>query len=190
MEHLCCMAHVRAKFKYALEQGLDERARFYLEIIEWLYRQERKYKELGLSPEEIRQARNSDEMNQMITRLREKLNHHLYFDQQPKGDLFQKALNYMNTFWEQLFRYRNDGNYSIDNSLAERCIRPMALERKNSLFFCSTEGAKASAIFHTIIETCKQLGVSAREYIKKFLNEVSSGRSDWENLTPSRLAIV
>ena len=66
----------------------------------------------------------------------------------------------------------------------------MALGRKNSLFFCITEGAKASAIFHTIIETCKQLGVSAREYIKKFLNEVSSGRSDWENLTPSRLAIV
>ena len=66
----------------------------------------------------------------------------------------------------------------------------MALERKNSLFFCSTEDAKASAIFHTIIETCKQFGVSAREYIKNFLDEVSSGRSDWENLTSSRLAIV
>ena len=96
----------------------------------------------------------------------------------------------LNSIIGNLFRYRNDGNYSIDNSLAERSIRPMALERKNSLFFCSTEGARASAIFHTIIETCKQLGVSAREYIKKFLNEVSSGRSDWENLTPSKLSLV
>ena len=129
-------------------------------------------------------------MNLEIAEIRKKLDYYLYFDQSPQGDLMRKALNYMNTFWEQLFRYRNDGNYSIDNSLAERCIRPMALERKNSLFFCSTEGAKTSAIFHTIIETCKQLGVSAREYIKKFLEEVSSGRSDWENLTPSRLAIV
>lgn len=190
IEHLCCMAHVRAKFQYALEQGLDERASFYLEIIEWLYRQERRYKELGLSSEEIRQARNSDETNRMIAELREKLNHHLYFDQQPKGDLFQKALNYMNTFWRQLFRYRDDGDYTIDNSLAERCIRPMALERKNSLFFCSTGGARASAIFHTIIETCRQLGMSARDYIKNFLNEVSSGRTDWENLTPSKLSLV
>ena len=106
-----------------------------------------------------------------------------------KGDLMQKAINYMHTFWEQLFRYRNDGNYTIDNSLAERSIRPMTVERKNSLFFCSKEGAKASAIFHTIIETCKLLGLSAREYIKNFLKEVSLGRTDWQNLTPAKIYI-
>ena len=114
---------------------------------------------------------------------------HLYFDKVAKGDLMQKAVNYMHTFWEQLFRYRNDGNYTIDNSLAERSIRPMTVERKNSLFFCSKEGAKASAIFHTIIETCKQLGLSAREYIKNFLKEVSLGRTDWQNLTPAKIYI-
>ena len=79
------------------------------------------------------------------------------------------------------------GYYTIDNSLAERSIRPMTVERKNSLFFCSKEGAKASAIFHTIIETCKQLGLSAREYIKNFLKEVSLGRTDWQNLTPAKI---
>ena len=104
--------------------------------------------------------------------------------------VFHKALTYMHTFWKQLFRYRDDGNYTIDTSLAERSIRPMDLERKNSLFFCSTEGAKASAIFHTIIETCKQLGMSARDYIKNFLKAVSLGRTDWENLTPSKLSLV
>ena len=66
-------------------------------------------------------------------------------------------------------------------------ILPMTVERKNSLFFCSKEGAKASAIFHTIIETCKQLGLSAREYIKNFLKEVSLGRTDWQNLTPAKI---
>ena len=58
---------------------------------------------------------------------------HLYFDKVTKGDLMQKAVNYMHTFWEQLFRYRNDGNYTIDNSLAERSIRPIPMERKNFL---------------------------------------------------------
>ena len=190
VEHLCCMAHVRAKFKYALDQGMDKRAQFFIDKIGWLYNQEKLYRARHLTAEQIKAERNSERMNIEIAAIRKKLNYHLYFDQSPQGDLMRKALKYMNTFWEQLFRYRNDGAYSIDNSLAERCIRPMALERKNSLFFCSTEGAKASAIFHTIIETCKQLGVSAREYIKKFLDEVSSGRSDWENLTPSRLTLV
>ena len=190
IEHLCCMAHVRAKFKYALEQGMDKRAQFFIDKIGWLYNQEKRYRADHLTAEEVKIERNSERMNVEIAEIRKRLDYHLYFDQSPQGDLMRKALNYMNTFWEQLFRYRNDGNYSIDNSLAERSIRPMALERKNSLFFCSTEGARASAIFHTIIETCKQLGVSAREYIKKFLNEVSSGRSDWENLTPSKLSLV
>ena len=187
IEHLCCMAHVRSKFKYAYEQGLDERARYFLEKIAWLYEQERKYKEQGLGVEDIRDARLSVEVEQQIKALRKKLDYHLYFDKQPLGELMQKALHYMDTFWKQLFRYRNDGHYTIDNSLAERSIRPMTLERKNSLFFCSKEGAKASAIFHTIIETCKQLGLSAREYMKNFLKEVSLGRTDWQNLTPAKI---
>ena len=145
IEHLCCMAHVRSKFKYAYEQGLDERAKYFLEIIAWLYEQERKYKEQGLNVEAIRDARLSAEVEQRIKALRKRLNYHLYFDKQPFGELMQKALHYMDTFWKQLFRYRNDGNYTIDNSLAERSIRPMTVERKNSLFFCSKEGAKASA---------------------------------------------
>ena len=187
IEHLCCMAHVRAKFKYALDQGLDTRAKFFLEKIAWLYEKERKYKEQGLSAEEIKEARQSKEVEQKIKELREKLDYHLYFDKQPQGELMQKALNYMNAFWKQLFRYRNDGNYTIDNSLAERSIRPLTVERKNSLFFCSTAGAKASAIFHTIIETCRLLGLSARQYICDFLQAIVSGRNDWQNLTPAKL---
>lgn len=187
IEHLCCMAHVRAKFKYAYEQGMDARAKYFLDKIGWLYSQERKYQKQGLDAEKIKAARNNDETSRIIAELRKKLDYHLYFDKQEKGDLMQKAINYMHAFWEPLFRYRNDGNYTIDNSLAERSIRPMTVERKNSLFFCSKAGAKASAIFHTIIETCKQLGLSARKYIKDFLHEIASGRNDWENLTPAKI---
>ena len=51
------------------------------------------------------------------------------------------ALNYLHKFWNQLFAYRKDGDYTIDNLAAERAIRPLAVQRKNSLFFCSTKGA-------------------------------------------------
>ena len=47
--------------------------------------------------------------------------------------------DYMDLFWQEHFRYLDDGNYTIDNSLTELCIRPMTVERKNSLFFCSKE---------------------------------------------------
>ena len=49
-----------------------------------------------------------------------------------RGDLMEKALSYLNSFWTQLFAYTNDGCYTIDNSIAERFIRPLSGERKNS----------------------------------------------------------
>ena len=33
--------------------------------------------------------------------------------------------------------WRNDGNYSIYNNLAERSIRPLTVQRKNSMMFGS-----------------------------------------------------
>lgn len=50
IEHLCCMAHARAKFKYTLDQGNDKDAAFILELIGELYRLERGYEEGKLSP--------------------------------------------------------------------------------------------------------------------------------------------
>lgn len=70
------------------------------------------------------------------------------------SDLMRRALNYLHTFWKQLFAYRNDGEYTIDNLVAERTVRNMTIQRKNSLFFCSDKGARNSAIYNTFISTC------------------------------------
>lgn len=83
-----------------------------------------------------------------------------------------KALNYLKNFWNQIFAYRNDGEYSIDNMAAERAIRPITVQRKNSLFFGSVKGIQNSAIYNTFIETCKQVGVSFRDYFCRLLREL------------------
>lgn len=61
------------------------------------------------------------------------------------GSLMEKTVYYLNHFWNQVFLYRKDENYTIDNSLAERCIRPLVNERKNSLFFGGNKIARVSA---------------------------------------------
>ena len=101
----------------------------------------------------------------------------------------EKAINYMNTFWTQLFAYLNDGSYSIDNSIAERFIRPLAGERKNSLFFGSDRMAHVSAVYHTIISTCKMQGVSVLDYFKRFFSEIVKGRRDYEHLLPLTIGL-
>lgn len=96
---------------------------------------------------------------------------------------------YLDTFWTQLFAYLKDGRYSIDNSIAERFIRPLAGERKNSLFFGSDRMANVSAAYHTIISTCRMHGISALEFFKKFFHEIMLGRRDYESLLPMTIGI-
>ena len=68
--------------------------------------------------------------------------------------------------------YLNDGRYNIDYSMAARFIRPLANERKNSLFFVSSRMANISATYHTLLPTCRMNGLSALEYLKKFFHEI------------------
>lgn len=124
IEHLCCMAHARANFKYALERGDDKDAAFILELIGELYKQECEYEEGKLSAEQIKLCRNNLKTKDIIIKLRSKLDALLSENHPPRGELMEKALSYMNTFWFQLFAYLNEGSYSINNSIAERFIRP------------------------------------------------------------------
>jgi len=189
IDHVCCMAHVRAKFKYAAEIEHDVNARKFLEYIGRLYALEKRYIELKLCPEDIRHLRNSAETTGIIIGMRSLLDLMKSGNVPRYGSLMEKAVNYLDHFWNQVFLYRKDGNYTIDNSLAERCIRPLANERKNSLFFGSDKMARVSAAYHSIVSTCKLQGYSILEYLKKFFAEIVAGNCDYGKLMPSTIGI-
>ena len=80
-------------------------------------------------------------------------------------------------------------SYDIDNSIAERFIRPLAGERKNSLFFTGSRMANVLAAYHTLLSTCRMNGLSALEYLKKFFREVVNDHMDYENLLPMTIGL-
>ena len=189
VDHLCCFAHARAKFQYAFEQGKDADAEYFIRLIGWLYDQEKQYRLRHLTPEQIRKERQAKKTAKVISQIRQRLDKLLADGNGMRGDLMQKALNYLNSFWNQLILYLKDGRYNIDNSLAERTLRPMTVERKNSLTFGSHAGAKVSVIYHTFIETCKMCGVSTLEYFKEFFKAIMQGRTDYDNMLPMTIGI-
>ena len=167
-----------------------------------LYDLEEQYRLRHLTPEQIRQERQGEKTSKIITQIRQRLDKLLADGNGMRGDLMQKALNYLRSFWDQLFLYIKDGRYCIDNSLAERTLRPMTVERKrsisdrllpkgrkNSLTFGSHAGAKVSVIYHTFIETCKMCGVSTLEYFYEFFKAIMQGRTDYENMLPMTIGI-
>lgn len=189
IEHICCMAHVRAKFKYAAEIEHDGNAALFLTWFGKLYSMEETYERLRLSPQDIRFFRNSKDTEDIKKKMRRKLDEMLS-DCAPKhGDLMRSAVRYFDHFWTQVFRYQNDGEYTIDNNLAERFIRPLANERKNSLFFGSHKMARVSAAYHSVISTCKFHGISILEYLKKFFREIVAGNRDYQKLMPATIGI-
>lgn len=86
--------------------------------------------------------------------------------------------------------YRNDGRYCIDNSIAERSIRTLTIERKNIMAFGSHQGAETSTIYHTFVETCKMGTLSFYQFLKNYSTAIMEGRTDFENLTPAILGKI
>ena len=106
-----------------------------------VYKREDLYIEKGYDAEKIKEMRNDEYTRGIVDKLQNEMFDLMAnkMDKLPK--LMQQALNYLHKFWKQVFAYRNDGEYSIDNLAAERTIRPQTIQRKGSLFFGSVQGA-------------------------------------------------
>jgi transposase len=86
-----------------------------------------------------------------------------------------KALQYTLGRWEALTRYTDDGRLAIDNNLAERLLRGIAISRKNFLFVGSDKGGERAAILYTIIETAKLNGLDPEAYLAYAIDRLARG---------------
>jgi transposase len=78
-----------------------------------------------------------------------------------------------------------DGRLELSNNRAERSVKPFVMGRKAWLFSCSPDGAFASAVLYSIIETSKENGLHPFHYIKYLLEALpNSTVSDVEHLLP------
>ena len=129
IEHLCCLAHARAKFKYAYDQG-SLQARIFLELIAKLYGMEEAYRREKLTADEIYSRRNGKETTEIIEKLRTELYDLLANPDESRSELMSKALNYLKNFWNQIFAYRNDGEYSIKANHCPTKEQPVLRKRE------------------------------------------------------------
>lgn len=96
-----------------------------------------------------------------------------YLEVLPKSAI-GKALAYSIERWPQLMIYATDGKLNIDNNPVERCIRPVAVGRKNYLFAGSHEAAQRSAMLYSLLGTCKLLDINPFAWLKNVLEIIPS----------------
>lgn len=123
------------------------------------------------------------------------------------GSKLEKAVNYAHNHKETLMNYLLDGRCEISNNAAERRAKSYAIGRKAFLFHTSEEGAGASAVMYSIVETAKANHLNVFQYLymvllympdykntpagiekllpwSDFIKEHCTGLIDVENITP------
>ena len=175
-----CWAHARRKFieaQTAQPKGKTGKADMALNMIQKLYRIEIRLK--GKSAQQAYQLRQekAKPLLEQFYKWLEKAN-------VPPKSALGKAIQYCKNQWHKLIRYIEDGDLAIDHNRAERAIKPFVIGRKNWLFSNTANGAKASAMLYSIIETAKANGLTPFDYITHCLEQLSYNEVDVEKLLP------
>jgi transposase len=168
--HVACWAHARRRLFEVYEATKSPIAEEGLRRIQELYAVEAAIN--GQPPErrsEERQARSKpllEALHAWVLAQRRRLS---------GKSALGKALQYALGRWDALARYAEHGRLSIDNNLAERQLRGIAVTRKNFLFLGSDEGGQRAAIIYTIAETAKLNGLDPEAYVAAVLDRLARG---------------
>jgi len=173
--HLGCWDHARRGFTdvikaapKAKKNAPPSKATIALSKINALYRIERQIEAWTAQEKyEYRQSHSVTKLNELHAWLEKNA------PKVEKESLTRKAMDYTLRQWPKLINYCDDGNLRISNILAENAIRPFAVGRKAWLFADTPGGAKASALYYTLIETAKANGLEPYHYLKHVLENIA-----------------
>ncbi len=178
-----CLAHARRKYVDAMDSE-PERASLAVALIGRLYDVEREAKERELSAE-ARCALRRERCPRIFSMLRDLLKV-WELEVLPKSGLGE-AIGYTLRQWETLLVYVEDGRLEIDNMAIERSIRGVALGRRNSLFVGSERGGHDTALYYSLIESCRSAGVEPMEYLTDVIGRIQDvPESEVDELMPAR----
>ncbi|WP_367188812.1 IS66 family transposase [Burkholderia sp. Ed8] len=84
-----------------------------------------------------------------------------------------KAIRYALNRWPALVYYCSDGCAEIDNLIAERALRAVALGRRNYLFAGADSGGERAAAMYSLIGTARLNGLDPEAYLAYVLERIA-----------------
>ena len=92
-----------------------------------------------------------------------------------------EAIHYALNQWAALTVYVTHGDLAIDNNAAERAITPIAIGRKNWIFFGSDHGGQTFATLASFTATCEQLKINPWLWLRDTLTRLPVTPADQLN---------
>ena len=181
IQEVACWAHFRRKIFENHQTSPTPLTTDLLERIAALYRIEA---DVRGQPPDLRRQRRQEMTRPLIDELRVVIDDALR-RLSPKAAM-AKALAYGRKRWSALTRFVENGSAEIDNNIAERAMRIIAIGRKNWLFAGSKAGGERAAAIYSVIETAKLNGIEPQAYIADVIEKIASDwpASRWDELMP------
>ena len=164
-ERVGCWAHARRKLFEAMATVPE--AREALDLIVKLYRIEHDAAENDLLGTEAHGLLRHTESRKVVRDFEAWVDARK--NKYPPKSKMGAAITYATRQRKALERFLDDPRLPLDNNVAERALRIVALGRKNFLFAGHVEGAQNLAVLQTVVATCSLHHVNPYEYIKDLL---------------------
>ena len=171
--HAACWAHARRKFYDVFESTKSPIAEEALNRIGELYKIEAEINgwptETRLAARQNRAMAILDDLHEWLVAQRRRLS---------AKTALAKAIQYALSRWQALTHYADDGRLAIDNNVAERALRGIAITRKNFLFLGSEAGGERAAILYTVLESAKLNGLDPQAWLADVIDRMATGHSN------------
>ena len=179
-----CWAHARRGFadavkllkqkggpsKQAVKKSIAYQA---LERISSLYALEDEWKELSAEDRYIRRQEHSKPLVEAYFAWVKTIDPETVISENTR-----KGLQYSINQEQYLRAFLENGSVPIDNSACERAIRPFCVGRANWHLIDSVNGARASAVVYSLVESAKANRLKPYEYLKHLLSEMPKHMDD------------
>ena len=181
IKNALCNAHARRYFHKTWPEYKE--AEFYLDHYHEIYRLNKESKDKP--PPIVLQLR--AQMEERFTTMRTRALDEV--SQYPNANRYGKALQYFLENYEDLTLFLSEADVSIDNNLQEGLLRNHVVGRKTWYGTHSPRGAETAAVLFTLVETCKLNHVNPRDYIKRLVQDMLTGKNpytplDFKTATP------
>jgi transposase len=157
LKHCCCLVHARRKFIECSASFPAETERI-LDLFGKLYEIEKRATTL----DERRRLRDT-ESRAIVTELQKVL----IASASTPGDALDRAIQYMSKRWSKLTRFLDDPVIPLDNNAAERGLRGPVVGRRNHFGSKSKRGTEVAAVFYSLLESVKLVGVRPDESLHR-----------------------
>ena len=175
-----CNAHARRQY-VDLVEAFPAECEYILQTFKKIYRHDAKAKQLKLSPEE-RLAYHQKHSEPLMDEMHEWLSDQLEQRQVEPNSSMGEAISYMLNHWKALTLFLRVAGAPLDNNECERALKRAILNRKNSLFYKTLNGAKVGDILMSVIYTCILCKADPFDYLTQIEThsaEVAVNPQDW-----------